>query len=91
MGRTRNIGVWSVSQRPARIPQNLISEAEIIFAFELRVPIDLKRVASFTDPIIMKERAYNHDFWYYSVRNDEPYLMNAENVEIKRGKNGRIE
>lgn len=83
MGRGKNIGVWSATQRPARIPQNLISEAEHVFVFELSNPIDLKRVAEFTDPIILRERAYKHDCWYYGTREGKPRYMNAENIVVK--------
>lgn len=83
MGRGKGIGVWSTSQRPARIPQNLISEAEHIIAFELRNPNDLKRVSEFTDPVLMVDRATGHDFWYYSVRDRKPIKTNIKKLRVK--------
>lgn len=84
MGRSHGIGIWSTSQRPARIPQNLISESEHIIAFELRNPNDIKRVADFTDPILLSDRAVGHDFWYYNVRERKPVKLNGR--RIVRGK-----
>lgn len=83
MGRGKNIGVWSATQRPARIPQNLLSESEHVIAFELRNPVDIKRIADYTDPIIINERATDHDFWYYNVRDKKPIMLNANQVRIK--------
>lgn len=83
MGRSAGIGVWSATQRPARIPQNLISESEHYIAFELRNPRDLRRVADFTDPIIEADRARDHDFWYYDVRKRKPMKLNANMLRVK--------
>lgn len=86
MGRSRNIGVWSVSQRPTRIPQNLISESEHFIVHELRNPRDLRRVAEFSDPIIERKPISEHDFWYYSVREGQPRIVNAQNLYVGRKK-----
>jgi hypothetical protein len=90
MGRSRNIGVWSTSQRPTRIPQNLISESESFIMHELRNPRDLHRVAEFTDPRVERKPIRGHDFWYYGVREGVPRVVNAQNLYVGR-KNGRIE
>jgi energy-coupling factor transporter ATP-binding protein EcfA2 len=89
MGRSHDIGVWSTSQRPARIPQNLISESEHIIAFELRNPNDIKRVADFTDPIILSDRATKHDFWYYNVRDREPIKLNGRHIRVGKTRGTR--
>jgi hypothetical protein len=83
MGRSKNIGVWSATQRPARIPINLMSEAEHYIAFELRNPADIKRVAEFTDPVVLQDRATGHDFWYYSVRQRIPMKLNRDMMKVK--------
>lgn len=82
MGRGKNIGVWSATQRPARIPQNLISESENFFIFELRNPNDLERVADFSDPIVEEQPISGHDCWYYNTREGQPRIVNARNIEL---------
>lgn len=82
-GRAKNIGVWSATQRPARIPVNLLTEAEHVITFELRALNDLKRMAEYTDPIIMEEPVKGHDFYYYSVREENVLRLNRDMVKIK--------
>lgn len=82
-GRGKNIGVWSATQRPARIPTNLLTEAEHVFAFELRALNDLKRMAEYTDPIIIEERVKGYDFYYYGVREKDVLLLNKDSIRIR--------
>ena len=82
-GRGKNIGVWSATQRPARIPTNLLTEAEHVFAFELRALNDLKRMAEYTDPIIIDERVKGFEFYYYSVRNKDVLKLNKDALKLR--------
>lgn len=45
-GRELGVEVWSATQRPIRIPQIALSEAEHVYAFRLRMPQDRARVES---------------------------------------------
>lgn len=45
-GRELGVEVWSATQRPMRIPQIAMSEAEHIFCFRLRMPQDRARLES---------------------------------------------
>lgn len=47
-GRELGIEVWAATQRPKRIPQNALSEAEHVYAFKLKMPQDRERVQEFT-------------------------------------------
>lgn len=68
MGRTRNVGLWISTQRPARIPINVITESEHDFIFNLRNKADRERMAEYTDEVTMTRRPTGHGFWYYSDR-----------------------
>lgn len=68
LGREKGIGVWSATQRPARVPIVLLSESEHMFAFRLRHPQDLARVADYSSPEIMSQPASGHGFWYWNDR-----------------------
>lgn len=69
LGRERGVGVWHATQRPSRIPLNIISESEDIFAFRLRNPDDQKRIADYTNPAILQKEASGHGFYHYNDRN----------------------
>jgi energy-coupling factor transporter ATP-binding protein EcfA2 len=47
-GRELGLELWSATQRPMRIPQNVLSESEDAYAFKLRLPQDRARVESLT-------------------------------------------
>ena len=47
-GRELGIELWSATQRPKRVPQVSISEAEHVYAFHLKLPQDRDRVAELT-------------------------------------------
>lgn len=80
LGRERGVGVWHATQRPARVPIVLLSESEHVFAFRLRHPDDLARVAAFSDPAIMEQRATGHAFWYWNDRTQRLQFFTKANV-----------
>lgn len=47
-GRESGVEVWSATQRPLRIPQVTLSEAEHVYTFRLRMPQDRARVEQLT-------------------------------------------
>lgn len=64
LGRELEVGCISSTQRPKRIPQVLLSEADHYFAFELRLEQDrqrLEEVSGFTFPELAPE---SHQFAY---------------------------
>lgn len=83
MGRSKNIGVWCGTQRPARVPIVILSESEHDFIFRLRNPADAKRMAEYSDPKILSDPARGHDFWYYGDRDQVLQKMTADNIRVK--------
>lgn len=47
-GRELGVEMWCATQRPMRIPQIVMSEAEHVYVFKLRMPQDRLRVESIT-------------------------------------------
>lgn len=81
-GRQREIAVWSATQRPANIPIPLISESEHVFAFRLRNPDDLKRIADYTSPEVRTNPVGGHDFYYKNDRDTTLVRSNLNNLRI---------
>lgn len=75
-GRSQNVAAWAASQRPARIPELVMSQAENWAVFRLTNPEDLDRVASYTgSPAIAATRLAGHSWWYWNERADNARLM----------------
>ena len=83
MGRSKNIGVWCGTQRPARVPVVLLTESEHHFIFRLRNKADQVRMAEYSDMSILKEPARGHEFWYYGDRDQILRKMTADQVIVK--------
>ena len=64
-GRSRDTAAWSLSQRPAGISQTIISQCTHIFAFNLRLQNDRKRMAEMTGCPEYLTNPEGHNFWYY--------------------------
>lgn len=63
-GREKGVEVWSATQRPMRIPQVVMSEAEHTYAFHLKMPQDRAKVESMTGLDESHMRLPKHHFWY---------------------------
>lgn len=83
MGRSRKIGVWCATQRPARVPIVILSESEHDFIFRLRNPADLKRMAEYSDPAIFRDPARGHECWYYGDRDQVLVKTSADRIRVK--------
>lgn len=67
LGRERNVGCWSATQRPANIPLVILTEAEHFFVFRLRSPDDRDRMFKYTgQPELETMPPDPHGYWYYS-------------------------
>ena len=55
-GREHKVEVWASTQRPMRIPQEFLSEAENVYAFRLQMPQDRAKVEATTG--IEQERIF---------------------------------
>jgi hypothetical protein len=78
LGRELEIGTWSGTQRPAKVPLILLTEAEHDLIFRLRNPADRKRMADYTDPKILTRNPEGHEFWYYQDGGGAPCLQTAD-------------
>lgn len=69
-GRSRNISVWSGSQRPTNIPKIFMSEARHFFIFRLNLEGDRKTVSEFTNEETLRKPVDRYGFYYYTVIGD---------------------
>jgi DNA helicase HerA-like ATPase len=74
-GRERGVGVWTGTQRPKEIPQEVFTEAEHIFTFQLTNVTDRLKVTHYTAEKLFRPLRHvrNHEFLYYNVLNDAAY------------------
>lgn len=69
-GRSKNIGLWACSQRPAGIPAIILANSDYYFIFNLNNINDRKRIYDMTGMKEMLELPVGHNFWYYRIGND---------------------
>lgn len=81
-GRERNITLISSTQRPTRIPTEILSEAERLYVFRLRMFRDREKIinidSEFSDDGIAK---LHNRFFYYSHYDDGvtgPYILDIK-------------
>lgn len=82
-GRELGIGVWSATQRPSYIPLIILSEADWIFEFQLRMLDDRKRIASLIGREGLRELK-NHQFIAFNDAMNEPIFFNQ--AKVSKGK-----
>lgn len=64
-GRERRVETWGATQRPARVPQIVSTEAEHVYCFRLRAPQDRERVEDLAGiPADAIARLPKHQFIY---------------------------
>lgn len=77
-GRSKNIGVWALTQRPSGIPGDTMANSEVFISFDLRLPADREKLAKMTGcPEFLTEpssAAHPYAFWYYQDDWNEPIL-----------------
>ncbi len=69
-GRSRNISVWSSTQRPTLVPLESISEATHFFVFRLNLEDDRKRIASIAGKKMLEPVKDKHGFFYLNDETD---------------------
>ena len=69
-GRSKNIGIWGCSQRPAGIPAICLSNSDYYFIFNLNNINDRKRLYDMTGMDEFLELPRDHNFWYYHMGDD---------------------
>ncbi len=87
-GRSKNIEMITLTQRPVRIDVFFLSEASFIGVFNLRVKDDRKRVSEYMDGLDIPRLPRFHCLWYDVVNNHsvtfEPVPDTAALVEAFR-------
>ena len=69
-GRSKNVGLWACSQRPAGIPQIILANSDYYFIFNMNNINDRKRIYDMTGIKSMLELPKGHNFWYYKIGDD---------------------
>ncbi|MHA2642967.1 MAG: hypothetical protein V2G41_10000 [bacterium JZ-2024 1] len=70
-GRSKNIRAIVTTQRPSRIPLDILSEAEHYFCFRLQLKDDRRRMSEFMGDAVLVPPAREHSYYYYNVLDDE--------------------
>lgn len=81
-GREVAVETWVGTQRPKQIPQVTLSEAEHVYAFQLRLPQDTDRVEELTAVPAEGIRALPEHYFYYAPLNGTisgPYCLTLPN------------
>ena len=79
-GRSKQIGIWALSQRPADIPAVSMANSEVFIAFRLRLLSDREKLMRMTGcPEFLEDPATDEQpyaFWYF--QDDWDYAVRAE-------------
>lgn len=78
-GRGRGVAVWVATQRPHKIPQILLSEAEHWFVFRLNHPVDRVAVWQWTGIPTARIASLPKRVWYYVGMGETsgPHVLNV--------------
>lgn len=66
-GRSKNVGVWSCTQRPSGIPSCVPSNCSYFFVFDMALPQDRKKLVETTGMVEMNEMPTGYNFWFYKM------------------------
>lgn len=66
-GRSKNVGVWSCSQRPSGIPTIVFSNSQYFFVFDMTQHADRKKLVDATGLSEMLEMPTGFNFWYCKI------------------------
>jgi len=78
-GMELNVGVWSLSQRPSKIPSEIISEATHYFIFRLNKIEDRERISDYTGYDEFFKIPEKYHFWYFnSTLDSNPEIGHIE-------------
>ena len=75
-GRKHKVAVWAATQRPTRVPEILLSQAENWAIFRVITPQDRKKIAEYTGTAVTgQKRLENFYWWYWTQQADDATLM----------------
>lgn len=84
-GRSKNICVYSSSQRPKDLPQTLMSEAENYYVFKLNMPQDRKKIYEITG--IKDDNVFDLKKRFFIYANVEAGISNPQTLTIRKVNN----
>jgi len=80
-GRKHDIAAWSASQRPSRVPEIIMSQADNWAIFQLLNDKDKAKIADWTNsPIIEETRLPKRKWFFFNADLDHVKLMNPIKV-----------
>lgn len=71
-GRSKDVAVWALTQRPSDIPSIVMANCTHFFIFDLMLPNDRKKVSEATGIPDFMETPGHHNFWYYRIGGNDP-------------------
>ena len=71
LGRSKGVGIINCTQRPRAIHNNVISQCEHFFTFDLIQQTDRKKLAEFCGEELLN-RAKEYHFFYYHISREAP-------------------
>jgi len=78
LGRSRNVGCVSLTQRPMDIPQTLLSESEFMFIFKLKLEQDCQKMASITGKFFDENKRVSVHDWRVFLGFREPGILGKD-------------
>ena len=69
-GRSKNVSVWSLTQRTMDIPTIVLANSTHFFVFNLNQPQDRKKLADATGILEFYEQPGKYTFWYHKLGTD---------------------
>lgn len=79
-GRERKVAIWSVIQRPRWVPRIFLTEAEVIFQFNLRSGEDRRYMVEFAGPEVF-DPLPRFQFWYARDDEERPDLLTLDRLK----------
>jgi hypothetical protein len=71
-GRSKNVGIWTCTQRPSGVPTIALSSSTHFFVFNQTILADRKRLVETTGRPEFMEIPEGHNFWYYKIGGNPP-------------------
>jgi hypothetical protein len=78
LGRQRDLRVICCTQRPSRIPLDILSESDHAMVFSLRMRDDRKRMAEIMGEGVENPPPVDYAYWYTGPKTREPGLYSLK-------------
>ena len=75
-GRKHDVAVWAATQRPTRVPEILLSQAENWAIFRVITPGDRKKISEYTGSKVTAQQRLEPFYWFHWTQSsDDATLM----------------